>query len=187
MYHSDGGTIAENVLWCATSSTPLMADLVAIGAAFSDWATEALAPNITNNWHVDGVNLRAMNEEEGISIFYDDGFPADGTGGTAFEANQVAYTVTLSTGLVGRSARGRVYGLGINPARVANGVRLTDVAQGQYTACWESLRVLLEGDGHALQVVSFVDAGVPRAAGRKLPVLSLAARFPIATHRGRLS
>lgn len=128
-----------------------------------------------------------MNEEEGLEIFFSDGFPISGSSAGTPVPDQVAYTVTWNTGLVGRSARGRTYALGVPAESIVNNNRLTDAAHSDYQNRWTGIREDFEGIGHALQVVSFVDAGVPRAEGRKLPALSNNVRFPLATQRRRLS
>lgn len=182
-----GGLTAQNVFYFATASVPTMDDLEEIGGLFQDWALEDYAPMMTENWRITGINLRAMNEEEGISLNYTDGFPVVGTAGVDSNPAQVSYTVTWSTGLVGRSARGRTYGVGLELAGLAGINRLNDVTRDAFQINWSALRTLMETNGHALQVVSFQEGGVPRATGRPLPVLSNNVRFPIATQRRRLA
>lgn len=188
IWQEDSGVVAQNVFWHATTGAPLMADLEAIGATWGEMMTESgLGPNTTNNWALSSVALRAMNEEEGISLNYTGGMPISGTGAGYKLPDQVCYTVTWSTGLVGRSARGRTYVLGMAGEAVQNQNRLTDASQASFNNTWG---VILEGfatEGHALQVVSFQEGGVPRAAGRMLPILSHQVRFPLATQRRRLS
>lgn len=186
-YQSTSGVIAENVLYFATSSVPTETDLSEVGDMLGDWIRDSWAANVSNIWSAVGINLRAMNEAEGLEMAYNTGFPHVG-GDTATPApNNVAYTVTLSTGLVGRSARGRVYGFGLRNANVLTGNRLSDAAQTTFQASWTALRLSAQDAAHAWQVVSFQEGGVLRTAGRPLPVLSVNVRFPLATQRRRLS
>lgn len=186
-YLSTANVFAENVLYFATPGAPTTEDLENIGEALEGWCEEALKPSITNNWQITGLALRAMNEEEGIQLQYNTDFPKTGTGGTGLSALSIAYTVTWGTGLVGRSARGRTYGLGIENANIVNGNRLSDAARAFFQGKWYGLITTMESAGYALQVVSFVEGGVPRANGRKLPVLSANVRFPLANQRRRLA
>jgi len=186
-FQDNTGTVAQNVLYVKTSSVPTLADMEDIGGLFHTWALDALMPSVTANWTILGIIMRSMSEEEGIETNYVTGFPIVGSAAGDAAPNNVSYTVTWSTGLVGRSARGRSYGLGVANADVANGKTLTDGARAFFQAKWEALRIGLESGGHALQVVSFVDAGVPRTVGRALPVLATNVRFPVATQRRRLA
>jgi hypothetical protein len=186
-YQNNTSVVAENVMYFATSSAPTETDLTDLGDLFHTWVLDSLAPVLSTNWSVVGVILRAMNEEEGLEINFTDGFPIAGGASGPAAPLQAAYTITWSTGLVGRSARGRTYGLGIVNGSIVNGNRLSDAAQAAYQLRWEALRADFATAGHALQVVSFVDAGVPRTEGRKLPALATNVRFPLATQRRRLA
>jgi len=184
---NDNSVVAQNVHYVATTSVPTPEDLEIIGGLFQDWFFTSWQGMVTSDWNVDGVILRAMNEEEGIETNYTEGFPVAGTAAGTPTPLQVSYTVTWASGLVGRSARGRSYGVGLATGSITNGNRLTDLARSEFQTRWANLPFILAEGGHALQIVSFVDAGVPRAAGRKLPVAATNVRFPVATQRRRLA
>ena len=186
-FQTTTGVVAENVLYFATSSVPTMDDLTGIGDMLADWIRDAWALNATSNWEAVGINLRAMNEAEGLELAYNTGFPHVGGDSSAPAPNNVSYTVTLSTGLVGRSARGRVYGLAIPNVGVVNGNRLADATRAVFQTHWDALRLAANAAGYGWQVVSFQEGGVPRTTGRALPVLSVNVRFPVATQRRRLA
>ena len=186
-WQSNGGTIAENIFYAATSSAPTPADLSAVGDLFGTWLEESWRIGHNAFWKAIGVSLRAMNEEEGLAVNFTDGFPYVGTLTSVPEPNQVCYTVTWSSGLVGRSARGRSYGVGLSAGQTENGNRLNDASQLDLQVRWGNLLTVFSTGGHALQIVSFVEAGVPRTAGRMLPILSSNVRFPLATQRRRLT
>lgn len=187
IFQEDNGVVAQNVFWHATSSAPTMTDLEDIGGTWGDLFTEFLIQAMTTNWQCNGIALRAMNEAEGINLFFDDGFPKSGTSSGAPQADQVAYTVTWNTGLVGRSARGRTYGVGLPAEWVVNRNQINPANFSDLSNRWNGVREAFETEGHALQVVSFQEGGVPRTEGRNLPVLSGQLRFPLATQRRRLS
>ena len=187
IWQEDNGAQAQNVFYHATAGVPLMSDLESIGEAWGSLFTEYLVTNTSPAWNLLGVALRAMNEEEGLVLFFDDGMPIAGTNTGGQLPDQVCYTVTWSTGMSGRSARGRTYAIGVTLAAITGNNRLADASRTEYNNAWNNIREGFETDAHALQVVSFVDEGVPREEGRKLPILSGSVRFPLATQRRRLS
>lgn len=186
-YTGPGSVVAQNRLYCATASVPTETDLTDIATDILTWASENWAGAANDLWQISGITCRAMNEEEGINFVQTADLPILGLVGTGTGVpNQVTATVTLNTGLVGRSARGRIYIVGLAEG-IIDHTRLTDIGQAQWQVVYEGLFTILETDGHNLQVVSFVEDGIPRAAGRMLPVTSVNVRFPLATQRRRLS
>jgi hypothetical protein len=159
----------------------------AIGGTWGELMTEAgLVTTITNNWALASVNMRAMNEEAGLVLNFSDGMPISGTNTSEQTPDQVAYTVTWSTGLAGRSSRGRTYVLGVPFNAVVNNNRLANAAQAGLNTDWGVVLESFATEGHALQVVSFQEGGVPRTEGVKAAILSQQVRFPLATQRRRL-
>lgn len=186
-WQEDNGVVAQNVFYHACAGVPTLTDLNDIGELYDELYGEGIMASVGSNWGIESISLRAMNEEEGLALTWLDGFPKDGTVGDAIAPDNVSYTVTWSTGLIGRSARGRTYGLGIPMSIIATHNRLTDAGRLSLNNYWNIIREGFETAGHALQVVSFQEGGVPRAAGRPLPALSCQVRFPLATQRRRLS
>lgn len=186
-YLSDDGTFAVNRLFCGSTDPISAADLEEITEALYDLWVAQIMPTVTASWALIGITARAMNIAEGLEHEDTNSYPIEGSQDSAFASPlQVAYTVTLNTGLVGRSARGRVYGLGLG-SDYLNDTTLTEIGQASLQSAWELVRLGMITAGHAINVVSFTEGGVPRAAGRPLPVLSLNVRFPLATQRRRLS
>jgi hypothetical protein len=184
----DNGVVAQNVFYHATPSVPTATELEDIGTVWGEMMTEAgIGPDTTMNWALSEVALRAMNEDEGISMHFTDGMPISGTNTQPQLPDNVAYTVTWNTGLVGRSARGRTYGIGLPTNFVENRNQLTSAGQSALQNQWGVVMDGFISAGHALQVVSFQEGGVPRSTGRKLPILAHQVRFPLATQRRRLS
>jgi len=187
IWQEDNGSVAQNVFYHATTSAPTLAEMEDIGGRWGELMTEAgLHTLLTSNWSLSSVNMRAMNEAEGLSLIFTDGLPIS-MSAPNMTPDQVSYTVTWSTGLVGRSARGRTYGVGVPSNVIVNNNRLDADYQGELNNSWGVIREAFETLGHALQIVSFQEGGVPREAGRMLPVLSQQVRFPLATQRRRLS
>ena len=186
-YLSNDGVVAINRLYCGVADPVTEEQLEEITeAAYDVWVAQ-VCPYMSNHWQMTGMVARALNEAEGLQHIDTNSYPvAGGVNDSISPPSQVSYTVTLNTGLVGRSARGRIYGVGLSPT-MQNGVRLIDGARNDLQSGWNLVRSAMVAAGHALNVVSFEEGGVPRAAGRPLPVLSVNVRFPLATQRRRLS
>lgn len=186
-FQDDEGVLAINRHYAATISVPTETDLEEVAAAYTDWVTEALVGQMQDRWTLTGVVTRAMNEEFGIEFVATSGVPQNGTIGSGQLPNQVSYTITWNTGIVGRSFRGRTYGVGLYSGAVATGQkRLTDAARGSLNDAWNLLPASFADAGHALQVVSLQEGGIPRTEGVTTPVVSGNVRFPLATQRRRL-
>lgn len=187
VFQSDSGVVAQNVLYFESINPVTPTDLDEIGFMLHEWAEASLMPITTGNWAMQGVFLREMAVAEGLEIFYTTDFPAPGTDAGTPTPLQVSYTVTWNTGLVGRSARGRSYGVGIADENIVGENRLLSTFQASAQGRWQELIDNAITAGHPLQVVSFETGGVPRTEGRALPALTANVRFPVATQRGRLS
>jgi hypothetical protein len=186
-YQSNDGSVAMNRLFVGTPNPTTTEDLAEITDAVYDWWNANLKTYTQADWSLTGIQARDMSTEEGLLYIDENSYPVAGlSSDTIQQPAQVSYTITLNTGLVGRSARGRVYGVGL-PNSFQQGNRLTDAARPVLQAVWDLLFEAMETAGHALLVVSFIDEGVPRAEGRALPVVSVNVRFPLATQRRRLS
>lgn len=186
-YLSNDGVIAINRLYCAVTNPTTVEQLEDIADALYDVWVAQIMPNTSDSWQLNGIRVRDMAEEEGLQFVDANSYPIiGGVSETYVQGSQVSYTVTLQSGLVGRSARGRVYGVGL-PSAYQNGVRLTDAGRALLQPAWSLVRSAMETAGHALQIVSFFEDGLPRTEGRALSVVSTNVRFPLATQRRRLS
>lgn len=185
LYKSGDNTFAQNRYFVASSAAPGVEELEEITDVFNTWDAELGNNLYTANWSLVSITARDMNTEEG-SVFIDtDSLPHAGENPGGATPFQVSATVTWLTGLVGRSARGRTYQIGV-PIEAALHNVLTSGYRASMAAAYDALRTGLEGAGHALAVVSFIEDGVPRVTGRALPVIGQQVPFPLATQRRRL-
>jgi len=186
-YLSDDGVFAVNRLYCGISTPATGASLTEVTEALYDVWVAQIMPTVIPQWSLISIIARDAQTAEGLEHEDTNSYPVAGTQDSVFGTpNQVSYTVTLNTGLVGRSARGRVYGVGLGSAYV-DYTSLSTTGQTALQSAWELVRDAMITAGHAINVVSFQEGGVPRAAGRPLPCLSLQVRFPLATQRRRLA
>lgn len=182
-----GGALAQNRMYFGATSPVTVEQLQEVTDALYDVIIAQLIPNTSNDWSLTGIRAVDAAEEEGLFFNDENDYPVvGGAADVGVPGNQVSYTVTLDSGLTGRSARGRVYGVGL-PTSYVGGNILNNTGRSALQSVWTLIRTAMETAGHATQVVSFVDAGVPRTEGRALAVVAFNVRFPLATQRRRLS
>jgi len=187
VYQDDDGVEAVNRFYASTISVPTETDLEEMATQFMTSWLARIAGTMMSNWTLTGLTVRAMNEEFGLIFTQSADLPANATVGSGEQPNQVSATITWLTGLVGRSFRGRTYVVGLPLTYVSAGQkRLTDSGQGNLQTAWDGLRQDFEDAGHALQVVSLSNGGVPRTEGVTTPIVAGRANFPLATQRRRL-
>lgn len=179
------GNLAQNVFYHASATPITLAHMDEIGAAWQDWLVESWQGSASSTWAATQIAMRDMSVEEGISEVYTTDFPVAGSIAEQALPNSVTYTVTWSTGLVGRSARGRTYALGVYGSQTEDNTRLKATVQASLETRWANLLAIMDAAAHAIQVVSFSEAGVPRTEGRPLPILAANVRFPLASQRRR--
>lgn len=187
VYTDDSGIVAINRHYFGTEGTPDSTILTALAAGYVDWLTENYLPALTTNWKLTEVIVRDMSIEAGEEVVYTTGLPLAGTNSSTLTPNQVSYTVTWLTGFVGRSFRGRTYGIGIPYSySEPTGRQITTVAQSALQAAWDAFLTVMSAAGGTLEVVSFFEGGVPRTTGQKTIVAAPRVNFPLATQRRRL-
>jgi hypothetical protein len=129
-----------------------------------------------------------MEVAEGSIRDFVTGLPLTGTRvGNTMPAN-VAYCIKLSSGLAGRSKRGRMYWFAMAEDDVADNF-VTVSYSAAVVAAVDALSSLLVGtiDNYALSVVSFFFEGQPRTEGVPQTILSgVAVDRRVDTQRRRL-
>lgn len=187
LFRSTDNTFAQNRFWfeCPAGVNPEV--MTAIAEAYNTWDAEEGKSLRTGNWSLVDIITRDMTVEDGIQLSDTEGLPSVGSNGGSAGAFQVCYTTTWLTGLVGRSNRGRTYGIGLSQEGALHNV-LTGAAHAQIVTKMETfLAIWPTVDPVAIfSVASFVNGGVPRVNGQLRPVLSFRVPFPLATQRRRL-
>lgn len=186
LYGNSFGTFGINRFFLGNAGGVTEDDLQEASDVYKSWFDDHFDTATSNQWSLQQVTVRDMTEEEGIELVDTVGLPLPGTNTSATLPLQVSATVTWQTGLVGRSARGRTYIVGV-PAVFCVGDVLTSDAQEFIEGAYNTLMEDFATAGHAIAVVSFVEAGVPRTAGRPIVVSSVRCNFPLATQRRRLT
>lgn len=102
--------------------------------------------------------------------------------------NQVTYAVQRNAGLTGRSARGRVFWIGLPRGYVSTDENFLNPADAiSIVAAVENMRISLDLSGWNAVIVSRVTGGLPRGEGKTFNwINTLAVDERVDTLRGRL-
>jgi hypothetical protein len=187
LVYSYQGQRIENVLNVLSGGSLLVADADRIETVFQSW------------WNVTGklqsstacslvlVVLDAINVESGLHKEYTAGLPIAGSKSSQGMPGNVTTSVKLSTGLRGRSFRGRMYWPGLTALAITGGT-LNGSDQTAIQAAVNTLRTNLVGDaaGDKLVVVSYRHAGVWRASGVATEVTAASVHANLDSQRRRL-
>jgi hypothetical protein len=129
--------------------------------------SEELMPLLNNS--IQFIELIARLLDTASSIGYSLPISPAVSGGVAGEGmpNNVTYTISLKTGLTGRSFRGRNFVPGLSPDNV-NGNTIASGFRTGILAFYNELRALAESTGNPLVVVSRY-SGVNPTTGKPIP------------------
>lgn len=108
-----------------------------------------------------------------------------GTSGGSAAAANAAVVISLRSGLVGRSYRGRFYVGGLSNNNLDNAQNIGTSAAAFYASTFEDFMTALNGVGQVLVVVSRFAAGVARIVALTTEVLSLIVDTKIDSQRRR--
>lgn len=180
-----------NVYFFSRAAPYTLAQLQSLAAILQGWDNTWLKPQRINQGNWVGCFTKAM-DGPGSPVW--DLIPILPQTGTATGAGYPAYVclaVRHTTGLSGRSYRGRSY-ISMFPTSVAATVDTCSVAlSNQLSTAFLNLRTLTAAGGHVFSIVSMysgVDSlgrAIPRAAGIATPVLTSECGIGFDTQRHR--
>lgn len=162
-YQSLGGNNAANVIYFKDETGTLssarateLADIVK-GWAVTEWANIA-----SDQWTMQRVDVTSAESQTGNSGSNN----SPTAGAVAFDPlpSQDTVAVSLRTGAMGRSNRGRLYHVGLTEGDIADGL-LTSTIQTALINGYLELLAAGIADDFTWSVVSFFTGGAPRAAG----------------------
>lgn len=184
IYEEDGQRV-ENVINVLNSVDWTPAGLQVIAALFVSWWHDHLQELTTSAASLVLIAARDLTTEDGIAIEWTTGLPQAGLGGNHPLPMNVTLAVKMSTGLAGRSNRGRSYFVGLDTAFV-DGSTVAIGFQEDLIAAWNSLRASLTAADCTLVVVSRVHDGAPRVTAAVNGVLAFSADRTTDSQRRRL-
>jgi len=181
------GRLMYNILTVDVTEpvTEVLVDEVA--GLVAGWAQADLGVLIALTAQINSVSATGMNAVETWSAVVTSGFPLNGDVNSPLLPTSVAACVSLRTGFTGRSARGRLFLPGLTETQIA-GNTIDPAWVNNITTAFEELRTILATNysGGGWSVTSFINAGVPRTAGRQLPITTVQVDSRVDTQRRRL-
>jgi hypothetical protein len=160
---SDGQHI-ENRLHFNCNHTPTTTDLATIndfvgGTVLSDWL-----PNLPASVVMVENFLRSLETQNDIQMT--GAYDVDTHGALSGQAcaNQNTLCVSLRSTSAGRSARGRLYWLGLDESQTTGNLIDTDPRIAIVGAV-DTMRTVLLGQGFPWVIVSYINNGAPRVGG----------------------
>jgi len=183
------GTLAgeqvENTFYYLSAGTIDQTLLDAITLAADTYVTAEIGQFSTNF-----VYRESYARDLSDSTFLSSLLPATGTPTGAFtgpRANNETFAFKRTSGFSGRSARGRIFWMGIADGMCAS-ANLVDPAWSNPTVDWlEALDAVIALEGVTPVIVSRYNAGVPRTTGVTYPLLTWTyTDLRIDTLKGRL-
>jgi len=169
-------------------SSENMQDLAANAA--NSWETN-IAPLVADNLQLVLVRVTALNVPSAFGVEYEPVTPIFGDVSGGSLPNNVTLTTKFSSGLTGRSRRGRIYTPAIPRSSVTTSAinEVTAVLAGDFSSSWGNFFTELVGgtDNAAAHVVaSFCADGEWRDAALLTPVISYSTNVTLDSQRRRL-
>jgi hypothetical protein len=158
-----------NVLHATKASIYDLSDLTALAVAVDASVVADWLPIQDNDFTYESVTVRGLNDENDQEVLNNDGTAAGGVAGTAMPGN-VTISVKKSSDFTGRTARGRLYWIGLPGADLAaNKNIITPAAQTAIEDAVEAMRVAINATVWVAQIVSRFSNGSKRTFGITTP------------------
>jgi len=161
---SKAGQLVENRFHIDVLHQPVPGDLSALAGLLVPNIVAGFLPNLPTDVTLTEFHQRSLHTQNDIELTTP--FPAGSTGTMSGEPlpNNCSYCVSLRSTSVGRSARGRLYWLGLSADQVVtNNVDATH--RTAITAAVESLRAQIAAASSVMVIVSYRQNNAPRVGG----------------------
>lgn len=167
------GVVCENVIHVRKGSPYSFADLQAVRTIVNAWDAASWFNTRSTGFTLNRIRSKALDTSSSpIEDFFLPTPRGGGMAGTQLPSN-ATFAVKLSTGLAGRSFRGRLYVVGFTAAATGpTANQITSATASDWVARLNVLLANLASGGHTLGVVSYRTAGAYRAAGLFTPATS---------------
>lgn len=162
-------------------------DIDVLAATIDSWMASHALAEVSDGWAYTGTTVRGLENENDYIAVADDN-AGQGELASPPTPSQVSFVVKFTTGLTGRSARGRAYWCGLAQSQLDTNENLLKlVSANQIRAAWEDLGGLVLPTGWTHVVVSRQTAGAKRPVGIFFPVTGYSyTDRRVDTQRGRL-
>lgn len=181
------GQLIENTLYLRMAAPPTAGDVADAAAAVRGWWFASVMPALSTDYFFRETFAKDLTVAGGAEQHDIAGSGTAGSFGVAALPGNVSFAISFSTGLAGRSNRGRNY----IPCLAESQVTGNTVSSGTVTAfqdAYNALLTALVASDFTWVVVSRVAAGVVRAVGVTNPVIvALATDIFVDSMRRRLT
>jgi hypothetical protein len=189
MIYNVNGIIAENIIHIRRADPYTLADLQDMREVINDWDSDSWKNLRATSVYLTRIRGKALDTEASPVEDYPLPTARPGTSDSRVVSQNVTFCVKLSTGLTGRSQRGRLYVIGMmESALAANTNQVTSVYAGLVvTYLNDLLDRIADADG-TLGVVSYRHDGEWRAEGQFTPAVNwVAVDLNVDSQRRRLT
>jgi len=187
------GEVAANVFYLRNSNPVNAGILSDLGIVVRDWWIGNIKPLTTQSTNLQNIVLTDLTEENSFQVTISSGLPSIGTAGDDPLPNNVTVVTKLTTGLTGRSNRGRSYFVGMDAQYLGFGSQtVTSDFADDLGEAWEALLTALASTDARLVIASFysgVDTDgkpIPRAAAVMNNVIEASVNPELDSQRRRL-
>lgn len=180
-------SFVENVYHVEKNAPWTAVELSALCGVIEDWWRTQLAGLQAGTLVLQRIDARDLTTEAGAFFSRPCVGACSGTGPDAALPNNVTAAVKWTTGLAGRSQRGRTYHLGLMESQVV-GDNIAEATRAALQLAYGDLRTDIDamGPSHDLVVVSRISNGVPRPVGQTTPITSASVDNTVDSQRRRL-
>lgn len=178
----------ENVFNVRSGGALLVADADRIEAVFANWWNVSARAQVTSQCSLNLIVLDALDSASGLHKEYTSGWTPAGSGAGSAAPGNITSSVKLSTGLRGRSFRGRFYWPGLGTAFINGNQLNTGVATAIQTSA-NLLRTNLAAGSPSdrLVVTSYRTGGSWRTTAVSTEVTAASTHANVDSQRRRLS
>jgi len=157
------GQVIENRVMVNVHTVPTPAILSNVESIVQTWIANFYNPLLPNTVQITGMKLTDQSAIDGI--FLQTALTFVGGVASAALPNEVSYCLSLRSSSRGRSARGRLYVLGVAENQRLGQNRVTTAYRDALAVAGDSLVGSLAGSGYHWSIVSYQSLGVPRPGG----------------------
>jgi len=183
-----GSQICENVFHVKQDTDWDAAGLNSVAGTIRDWWIASVRTHVNEFMRLTKVKARglASSSDAGIEIAVSTGNA--GTNTSQPMPNNAALAVKWSTGLTGRSYRGRTYHMGLSASDVytTTGSLINTSFQATITAAYAALLTAVNIGDQSLVVASRMADSMPRTEGVSTPIIACSVEGTIDSQRRRL-
>lgn len=186
MVFSQYGQVIENVYHVHNTVGSFGdTEMALLAAHFKGWWVSDLKPDCVNSVSLDMIRVKNLTTETGLGIEYTTGLPILGSSVSAGAPGNVTLSVKWTTGLSGRSFRGRTYHIGLASTLITGDTVGAGFIPNLVTAYGNLIDSMLAD--WELVVASSYHAGAWRTTGVATPITGVSIEPYVDSQRRRLA